>query len=139
MQIIVFKLKHQFYGFTTESIEEITRPLEETVIPQGPSWTQGLVNLRGQIMTLVDMEVLLNGSSSTDKVWYNNTVIVNAEENPIALMVGKVLGVIDILDDDIHKEIDEEDESVIGYISAYDEMITIIQLDSILKEKEEVA
>ncbi|MCC5889879.1 MAG: chemotaxis protein CheW [Alkalibacterium sp.] len=139
MQVIVFKLKNHFYGFTTESIEEITRPLEETVIPQGPSWTQGLVNLRGQIMTLVDMEVLLNGSSSNDKLWYNNTVIVNAEENPIALMVGKVLGVIDILEEDIHNDIDEENESVMGYISAYDEMITIIELDSILKEKEEVA
>lgn len=139
MQVIVFKLKDQFYGFTTESIEEITRPLKETVIPQGPSWTQGLVNLRGQIMTLVDMEVLLNGSSSIDKLWYNNTVIVNTEENLIALMVGKVLGVIDISEEDVHKEIDEENESVIGYISAYNEMVTIIELDSILKEKEEVA
>lgn len=139
MQLIIFKLKNQFYGFTTESIEEITRPLEETVIPQGPSWTQGLVNLRGQIMTLIDMEVLLNGSSSTDKLWYNNTVIVNAANNPIALMVGKVLGVVDILEEDLHKDTDEENDTVLGYISAYNEMITIIQLDSILKEKEEVA
>lgn len=139
MQVIVFKLKDHFYGFTTESIEEITRPLEETLIPQGPYWTQGLINLRGQIMTLIDMEVLLNGSSPIDKLWYNNTVIVNAEDNPIALMVGKVLGVIDILEEDIHKETDEANNNVIGYISAYDEMVTIIQLDSILKEKEEVA
>lgn len=138
MQVIVFKLTHQFYGVTTEAIDEITRSLEATVIPQGPDWAQGLVNLRGQIMTLIDMDVFLNGSQSTDTSWYDNTIIINAEENPIALMVGKVLGVIDVSDDDIHTDSDSDADSdhVLGYISAYDELITLIKLDASLTEKE---
>ncbi|MCC5895752.1 MAG: chemotaxis protein CheW [Alkalibacterium sp.] len=139
MQLIVFKLKERFYGFTTENIEEITTTLKETIIPQGPSWTKGLINLRGQIMTLIDLEVLLNGSSASEELWYNNTIIVNTEDNPLALMVGKVIGVTDITEDQVHSLEDEEETLVSGYVSAYNEMVSIIQLDSILKEKEEVA
>lgn len=139
MQLIVFKLKERFYGFNTENIEEITTPLKETIIPQGPSWTKGLINLRGQIMTLIDLEALLNGSSASEELWYNNTVIVNTEDNPLALMVGKVVGVTDITEDQIQRFDDEEDVLVDGYVSVYNEMVSIINIDSILKEKEEVA
>lgn len=139
MQLIVFKLKERFYGFNTENIEEITTPLKETIIPQGPSWTKGLINLRGQIMTLIDLEALLNGSSASEDLWYNNTVIVNTEDNPLALMVGKVVGVTDITENQIQRFDDEEDALVDGYVSVYNEMVSIINIDSILKEKEEVA
>lgn len=139
MQLIVFKLKERFYGFNTENIEEITTPLMETIIPQGPSWTKGLINLRGQIMTLIDLEALLNGSSASEELWYNNTVIVNTEDNPLALMVGKVVGVTDITENQIQRFEDEEDALVDGYVSVYNEMVSIINIDSILKEKEEVA
>jgi len=139
MQLIVFKLKDRFYGFNTENIEEITTPLKETIIPQGPSWTKGLINLRGQIMTLIDLEALLNESSASEELWYNNTVIVNTEDNPLALMVGKVVGVTDITEDQIQRFDDEEDALVDGYVSVYNEMVSIINIDSILKEKEEVA
>ena len=139
MQLIVFKLKERFYGFNTENIEEITTPLKETIIPQGPSWTKGLINLRGQIMTLIDLEALLNGSSASEDLWYNNTVIVNTEDNPLALMVGKVVGVTDITENQIQRLDDEEDALVDGYVSVYNEMVSIINIDSILKEKEEVA
>ena len=139
MQLIVFKLKERFYGFNTENIEEITTPLMETIIPQGPSWTKGLINLRGQIMTLIDLEALLNESSASEELWYNNTVIVNTEDNPLALMVGKVVGVTDITENQIQRFDDEEDALVDGYVSVYNEMVSIINIDSILKEKEEVA
>jgi len=139
MQLIVFKLQERFYGFNTENIEEITTPLKETIIPQGPSWTKGLINLRGQIMTLIDLEALLNGSSASEELWYNNTVIVNTEDNPLALMVGKVVGVTDITENQIQRFDDEEDALVDGYVSVYNEMVSVINIDSILKEKEEVA
>ncbi|OJF93929.1 chemotaxis protein CheW [Alkalibacterium sp. 20] len=139
MQLIVFKLKEHFYGFETENIEEITTTLKETVIPQGPSWTKGLVNLRGQIMTLIDLEIVLNGSSTSKNIWYNNTIIVNREDNPVAFMVGKVIGVTDIDTDQIQMMNEEMNMLVSGYVFAYNEMVSIIELESILIEKEEVS
>lgn len=139
MQVIIFELNERFYGFTTTFVDEITGPLASTSIPQGVAWAHGLINLRGQIMTLIDMDTLLGRSSSVNTMWYNNTIIINADDNPIALMVGKVLGVVDISDEDIHATSDDDDGQVLGYISAYNEVITMIALDPILKEKEGVA
>lgn len=137
MQLIVFKLREHHYGFTTENIEEITTVLKEASVPQSPSWIKGLINLRGQIMTLLDLEVLLNGFSTSDELWYNNTVIVNTADNPIALMTGKVVGVTDIEPDQI-QYLEEESSLITGYVHAYNEMVNIIDIDSILKEKEEL-
>lgn len=139
MQLIVFKLREHFYGFTTENIEEITTTIQETTIPQGPAWTKGLINLRGQIMSLVDLEILLNGSTTSQELWYNNTIIVNTQDNPVAFMVGKVIGVTDIDTDQIQMMDEEGNALVSGYVFAYNEMVSIIDLESILIEKEEVS
>ncbi|GAA0369004.1 chemotaxis protein CheW [Alkalibacterium iburiense] len=137
MQLIVFRLREHLYGFTTENIEEITPVLKEAPIPQSPSWVRGLINLRGQIMTLLDLDVLLNGFSPSQELWYTNTVIVNTEDNPIAFMTGKVIGVTDIEPEEIQSV---EDSSLItGYVEAYNELVNIIDVHSILKEKEELS
>lgn len=139
MQLIIFKLKENFYGFTTENIEEITTKIEATAIPQGPAWTKGLINLRGQIMTLIDLEKLLNDSSTSQELWYNNTIIVNTQDNPVAFMVGQVIGVSDIEPEEIQMKADENDSLVSGIVHVYNEMVSIIDLEMILIEKEEVS
>lgn len=139
MQLIIFKLKDNFYGFTTENIDEITTKIEATMIPQGPAWTSGLINLRGQIMTLIDLEKLLNDSSTSQELWYNNTIIVNTQDNPVAFMVGQVIGVSDIEPEEIQMKADENDSLVSGIVHVYNEMVSIIDLEMILIEKEEVS
>lgn len=137
MQMIVFRLGERIYGFSTDKVEEITTVLDSTVIPQSPEWTVGLVNLRGQVMTLVDLDILLNGSHSSEGDWYKNTIIIHTEENPIALKVGTVIGVSDIEEDQL-QSVGEEESVISGYISAYGEIVSCIELEKIFKEKEEV-
>lgn len=137
MQIIVFRLGERTYGFSTDRVEEITTILTTTKVPHAPEWTVGLVNLRGQVMTLVDLDKLLNETSSTEEDWYKNTIIIHTEENPIALKVGPVIGVTDVEESEF--QLSGEEESVIsGYLSVYDSIVSVIELDQIFKEKEEV-
>lgn len=109
------------------------------MIPQGPAWTSGLINLRGQIMTLIDLEKLLNDSSTSQELWYNNTIIVNTQDNPVAFMVGQVIGVSDIEPEAIEMKADEDDALVSGIVHVYNEIVSIIDLEMILIEKEEVS
>ncbi|WP_208560882.1 chemotaxis protein CheW [Marinilactibacillus kalidii] len=137
MQVIVFRLGERTYGFSTDKVEEITTTLTTTNVPHSPDWTVGLVNLRGQVMTLVDLDKRLNEPSSTDDEWYKNTIIVHTEDNPIALKVGPVIGVTDVEEDEVQSN-GEEDSVISGYLSVYDSIVSIIELDQIFKEKEEV-
>ncbi|MFC6465707.1 chemotaxis protein CheW [Marinilactibacillus sp. GCM10026970] len=137
MQVIVFRLGERTYGFSTDRVEEITTILSTTKVPHAPEWTVGLVNLRGQVMTLVDLDKLLNETSATEEDWYKNTIIIHTEENPIALKVGPVIGVTDVEESEF--QLSGEEESVIsGYLSVYDSIVSVIELDQIFKEKEEV-
>lgn len=137
MQIIVFRLGERTYGFSTDRVEEITTILTTTKVPHAPEWTVGLVNLRGQVMTLVDLDKLLNETSTSEENWYKNTIIIHTEENPIALKVGPVIGVTDVEESEF--QLSGEEESVIsGYLSVYDSIVSVIELDEIFKEKEEV-
>ncbi|MFL2121176.1 chemotaxis protein CheW [Marinilactibacillus psychrotolerans] len=137
MQIIVFRLGERIYGFSTDKVEEITTMLTSTTVPHSPNWTVGLVNLRGQVMTLVDLDILLNKSGSSGDDWYKNTIIIHTEENPIALKVGLVIGVSDVLEEQLQAS-GEEESIISGYISVNDDIVSIIDLDQIFKEKEEV-
>lgn len=135
MQIIVFTLENRHYGFSTEKVDEITSKLEATELPQGPKWASGLVNLRGQVMTLIDLNALLNGTGEEENLWYNNTVIVKTEANPLALKVGRVIGVTDIDESDYQSKDSDEDAVITGLVSAYDEIVSIIELDKLFAEQ----
>lgn len=138
MQLIVFTIGEKYYGFSTEKVEEITTKLSPTHLPQGPDWAAGIVNLRGQVLSLVDFNTLLNGDGLIPDLWYNNTVIIKTEENSIALMVGKVIGVTDVDENDYQYQEDDETSHVSGLISAFDKIVSVIELNNIFMEKEEV-
>lgn len=138
MQLIVFTLKDRYYAFSTEKVEEITTKLEATNLPQAPVWAEGLVNLRGQIMTLANLEIVLNGADDEAASWYNNTVIVNGEENAMALKVGTVIGVTNVEESDIQSAGEEESSVLSGLVSIYDEMVSVIDLSKVFTDAEEV-
>jgi chemotaxis signal transduction protein len=137
MQLIVFTIGDRHYSFSTDKVEEITTKLTATILPQGPSWAAGLVNLRGQVMTLVDLNNLLSDADVTDPSWYNNTIIVNTDDNPLALKVGSVVGVTNVNENDFQTADHEEEAIVSGLVSVYDKIVSVIELDRIFGKKEE--
>jgi chemotaxis signal transduction protein len=136
MQLIVFTIGDRYYSFSTEKVEEITTKLTATILPQGPSWAAGLVNLRGQVMTLVDLNNLLSDTDVTDSSWYNNTIIVNTNDNPLALKVGSVVGVTNVNESDFQTADQEEEAIVSGLVSVYDKIVSVIELDRIFGKEE---
>ncbi|MER2040068.1 MAG: CheW domain-containing protein, partial [Solibacillus sp.] len=87
MQMIIFTLNENYYAFSSENVEEITNKMPWTPVPQSPSWVQGLVNLRGNVITLINFYKLLSPTDETKELWYNNIIIVKNDEEKIAFMV----------------------------------------------------
>ncbi|MHB1650856.1 MAG: chemotaxis protein CheW [Desulfitobacteriaceae bacterium] len=56
-QVVIFALDQEEYGMPIEVVREITRLGEVRPIPQAPPYVQGLINLRGQAIPLIDMHV----------------------------------------------------------------------------------
>lgn len=137
MQLIVFRLSDLYYAISTEQIEEITTAISATHVPKSPHWVQGLVNLRGDVLTLVNLYNLLEIDDKNKDDCYNNTIVVRLSENSIALMVAEVIGVTDVAESDFQPTTEDEKASVHSLITVYDRIVNVLDLNNLFEEKEE--
>lgn len=136
MQVIVFQVNDLYYGLSTEFVEEITVSLKSTYVPNSKSWVHGLVNLRGEVLTLVDMKKLLeDNDDKKENQCYNNTIIAMLDKNTVALMVDSVVGVTDVSKEDFHPVTNKEDKAVTSLLSVYGQVVNILDLNSLFSEK----
>lgn len=95
MQLVVFSLGSEEFGADIAQIREIIRPGEITVLPQAPDFTEGIINLRGQITTIINLRQLMGMDS---KAIDSNTRIIVVENgsNIVGLLVDRVTEVVNI-------------------------------------------
>jgi purine-binding chemotaxis protein CheW len=54
-QLVVFELGEERYGLDIDTVYEIIRHQPVTAVPQAPSFVEGVINLRGRIIPVVDL------------------------------------------------------------------------------------
>lgn len=133
MQIIIFKLRDQYYAISTENVEEISKNISITKVPNAPTWVEGLVNLRGNVVTLINLCKLLQQEDSS---CYNNIIIIQNEEEKVAIIVEDVVEVVDIEEEDIQKIGEEAADGIIGIIRMKDEIVNIIDINTLISKNE---
>lgn len=133
MQIIVFTLNDNNYAITTDMVEEISRDIASTIVPNAPNWVEGLINLRGNVVTLLNLSKLLQ---QEDSVCYNNIIIINNNDEKVGIMVQEVIQVIDIKDDDIQCLNSDASDGILGIVQLDDLIINILDIDTLLSKNE---
>ncbi|AGX44937.1 chemotaxis protein CheW [Clostridium saccharobutylicum] len=132
MQIVVFKLGDEHFAVETDRVQSINDIMGITRVPKAPSYIKGLINLRGSIKSLVDINLLLDVMPGTEQ---NNIIILTVEDEEIGISVDEVEEVLDIDEKDIQKleKGTEKDQSYIKGILNYEEkLLTIIDIDKLL-------
>lgn len=136
MQILTFRLKDYYFAVLTENIVEITKTHDFKKIPKSPEWIEGLINLRGEIITLVNMYSLLKIDEFKIDDCYNNTIIIKLENNSIALMVDEVIGVTDIEEEDLQSVAEQDNAHVKSLVTIDNQIVNILELKSLFEETE---
>lgn len=131
MQIIVFTLGDKYYALNTEIVEEITETIDSTNIPNTPDWIEGLINLRGSVVTLVNLFKLLDRDGD---LWYNNIIIIRQDEDHMGLMVSDVVKVTNISEEDL-QESTNIDNGITGIILLDDRIVNLIDIKKLLSNK----
>ncbi|NOH16420.1 chemotaxis protein CheW [Clostridium cochlearium] len=131
MQIVIFKLKDEQFAVETEKIESINDTMEITKVPNAPAYIKGLINLRGNIISLLDINLLLEAENHESE--QENIIILKLEEELVGITVDNVDEVIDIKADMVEK-VDEEDKKdyIKGVINFKDRIVTLIDIDKLL-------
>jgi purine-binding chemotaxis protein CheW len=98
-QLCTFYLDGHFFGVDAQSVQEVIRYQEMTRVPLTPECVNGLINLRGQIVTAIDMRKRLGlPDRPADKRPMN--VVVRSDEGAVSLLVDQIGDVIEVYSED---------------------------------------
>ncbi len=94
-QLVSFKLGQEEFGIDIQKVQEINRMVEITKIPQAPHYCEGVINLRGKVIPVIDLRKKFDMDIEE---WTKNTRIVVCEDgdNIVGMIVDAVEEVLRI-------------------------------------------
>lgn len=80
-------------GIDIRQVQEINRHLEMTEVPHAPDYVRGVVNLRGQVVTVLDLRTIL-GLEPTRITGQTRNIIVQADGEHVGLLADRIADVV---------------------------------------------
>jgi purine-binding chemotaxis protein CheW len=97
-QYATFYLENLYFGVEVLAVQEVIRHQPMTRVPLAPPTIEGLINLRGQIVTALDLRRTLDlPPRAADRLPMN--VVVRAAEGALSLLVDEIGDVVEVQDD----------------------------------------
>lgn len=140
-QHILFMLAGSEYGVPLLNVTEVSRPLPITPVPNTPDWVMGVANLRGDIVSVVDLRRFL-GIGESDHPPTTRILVSQArpEEITVGLVVDRVRGVRFLTADEIKPPAGPIADRVAGYLRGVCEhdgrTLAILDFDKLLLSPE---
>ena len=138
LQFIIFNLADQEYGINILDSREIVTFDQLTVIPDSPEFVSGVINLRDNIIPIIDLTKKFNLKESS--VQMEKIIIILVNNNLIGLAVKDVKEILRINSDDISDppEITKNiDKNYVEGIARLDErLLILLDVESIFSKKE---
>jgi purine-binding chemotaxis protein CheW len=94
-QFCTFYLDQLLFGVELRGVQEVIRSLDITKVPLAPGVVSGLINLRGQIVTAVDLRKRLELAPRPEGAPAMN-VVVRSEDGAVSLLVDEIGDVVEV-------------------------------------------
>jgi purine-binding chemotaxis protein CheW len=98
LQFCTFYLDGLLFGVELKSVQEVVRSLDMTQVPLAPAVVSGLINLRGQIVTAIDLRRRLELPPRPADAQVMN-VVVRSEDGAVSLLVDDIGDVVEVEED----------------------------------------
>jgi len=95
LQLVSFKMCNEEFGVDILSVQEINRMSEITKIPNSPEYVEGVINLRGRVIPVVDLRTKLNFPKAEQSA-NSRIIIVEVSARVIGFIVDEVSEVLRI-------------------------------------------
>jgi purine-binding chemotaxis protein CheW len=99
-QLVVFALASEAYGVDINTVREIIRMQEITFVPNAPDFVEGVINLRGRVIPIVDLRKRF-GLTVTEQTADSRIVVVDIAGENIGVIVDAVMEVMRVAGDAI--------------------------------------
>ena len=137
-ELISFRVGAQEFCVDIMAVTEIRGWAQATPLPHAPAYVQGMINLRGTVLPVVEMGTRLGIASDADEKARPVIVVVWIGTRLIGLVVDAVCDILTVTDDVIQSTPDVACESIRNFVSAVltidERMICLIALEHLLPE-----
>ena len=139
MRWVTFCLEKEKYGINVMQVQEVLRVTEIAPVPGAPRYVLGIINLRGNVVTVIDTRKRF-GLPSTDMDDSTRIVITEAEGQVIGIMVDSVAEVVDLKSSEIEMApnvgTEESTQFIQGVASLEGDLLIIIDLNRLLTDEQ---
>ncbi|MBC3209267.1 MULTISPECIES: chemotaxis protein CheW [Pseudomonas] len=139
LQWVTFKLDNETYGINVMRVQEVLRYTEIAPVPGAPSYVLGIINLRGNVVTVIDTRQRfgLNSGEISDNT---RIVIIEADKQVVGIMVDSVAEVVYLRQSEIETAPnvgnEESAKFIQGVCNKNNELLILVELDKMMSEEE---
>lgn len=139
LQWVTFRLDGETYGINVMQVQEVLRYTEIAAVPGAPSYVLGIINLRGNVVTVIDTRYRFNLQQGevTDNT---RIVIIETDRHVIGIMVDSVAEVVYLRQSEIESAPNVGNEESAKFIQGVchknDELLILIDLNKLLSSEE---
>ncbi|TFE00324.1 chemotaxis protein [Jeotgalibacillus salarius] len=136
LEIVEFEVNGSKYGINVIKVKEIIQPAAVIPIPHAHQYIKGIIQLRGEVLPVIDMRQVL-GSQPVEKNAQEKYIVSEFNQQKVVFHVDNVSMIHRVSWDQIEKPSDmyqSTDTKVIGVIKRNDEMLLLLDFESIILE-----
>ncbi len=137
MEFSTFYVGGALCGINILNIQEINKHFEITKVPQAADYIEGILNLRGRIVTIIDLGKKL-GLEPASRGKDNRNIIVNSKDEHIGLLVDSIHDVVLAKNEDIEPAPSNisgvKGKYFQGVLKTEAQLIGVLNIDEVLKE-----
>ena len=137
-QFISFSLAKNLYCINLEYVQEFLKDVSITKIPCNLNYIVGLIAIKGDFITIINLDVLLNDSVSGiskpdfDK---NNVIVIDGGEYSIGIIVDEISGIINIPEELIKKDSKNPNKNILSEVILGETFYTVLNIRNILSDE----
>lgn len=139
LQWVTFRLDNETYGINVMQVQEVLRHTEIAPVPGAPHYVLGIINLRGNVVTVIDTRNRF-GLPSTEITDNTRIVIIEADKHVVGILVDAVAEVVYLRQSEIETapNVGNEESSkfIQGVCHKNEELLILVDLDKLLTDEE---
>lgn len=137
--VVIFRLADEFYALDIQSVQEIVRMQSITSIPGADAWVEGITNLRGRVVPVIDLRNRCNFTAN-EHTPETRIVVVSAASGMVGLIVDSVSEVMRIPGDQVDPPSSivsvEANSYLRGIAKLEGRLVSLMDLDGLLPSEE---
>jgi len=139
LQWVTFKLQEETYGINVMQVQEVLRYTDIAPVPGAPMYVLGIINLRGNVVTVIDTRARF-GLPPSDISENSRIVIIEADKQVIGILVDSVAEVVYLRASEIDTApnvgTDESAKFIQGVSNRDGELLILVDLNKLLSDEE---